>query len=96
MKEFLVLFHDTWVPDPTIQAAWQTWFAHVGDRFADSGNPFTGGIEVSRDGARDLAPGDGPATGYSILSADSLADVERLLADCPYESRVRVYEAQSM
>ena len=96
MKKFVVLFHDTWVPDPTIQAAWHSWFERVGDRFADSGNPFTGGIEVSHDGSHDLAPGDAPATGYSILSADSVADVQALLADCPYETHVRVYEAHGM
>ena len=41
--KFLVLFHDTWEPKPEIQQAWQAWFAKVGDRFVDSGNPFTGG-----------------------------------------------------
>ena len=46
MKKFLVLFHDQWEPKPEIMNAWQAWFAEVGDRFVDSGNPFTAGFEI--------------------------------------------------
>ena len=37
MKKFVLLFHDTWRPEPEIMAAWQAWFAQVGDRFVDRG-----------------------------------------------------------
>ena len=96
MKKFVLLFHDTWLPDPEVMAAWQAWFAQVGDRFVDSGNPFAGGLEVTRDGTRSLSSADGAATGYSIVSADSLEAAARLLEGCPYVSSVRLYEANAM
>jgi hypothetical protein len=97
MKKYMLLFHDTWDPTAENMAAWQTWFAAVGDRFVDSGNPFASGFEITRAGISDLAPGsDATATGYSILSAESREDVERLIEGCPFDSSVRVYEASAM
>ena len=96
MKKFLILFHDQWQPDPEIMAAWQKWFAEVGDRFVDSGNPFGGGVEVSRSDSRPLGPADTPATGYAIVTADSLEAAQGLLEGCPFSTAVRVYPAMAM
>lgn len=96
MQKFLVLFHDRWDPRPEIMESWQAWFAKVGDHFVDSGNPFRGGVEVTREGSRVLAEGDAPATGYSIISAASIEDAEALLDGCPFASSVRLYEAAAM
>lgn len=96
MKKFLVLFHDRWEQKPEIMDAWQTWFAEVGDRFVDSGNPFSSAFELTRDGSHEITPGDGAATGYSILSAESHEEAERLLAASPFASSVRLYEASAM
>jgi hypothetical protein len=96
VKKFLLLFHDDWEPKPEVMAAWQAWFAQVGDRFVDSGNPFSTGLEVTHDGSHALAAADGAATGYSIVSAESLEAAERLLEGCPYVSSVRLYEANAM
>jgi len=96
MKKFLVLYHDRWDPKPEIMEAWQAWFAKVGERMVDSGNPLPTGVEVTRSGSRELLEGDTPATGYSIVSAASLADAEALLDGCPYASSVRIYEAAAM
>jgi hypothetical protein len=96
VKKYLLLFHDQWDPKPEIQTAWQSWFATVGDRFVDSGNPFGQGLEVTATGNRQLAAADGAATGYSIVSAESLEAARQLLDGCPYSSSVRVYEAVAM
>ncbi len=96
MNKFLILFHDRWEPKPEIMAAWQAWFAAVGDRFVDSGNPFGGGLEVTPSGSRELAPADGAATGYAIVSAGSLQEATALLEGCPFSTSVRVYEASLM
>ncbi len=96
MKKFVLLFHDSWEPKPEIMAAWQAWFAQVGDRFVDSGNPFATGFEVTHDGSHELSAADGAATGYSIVSAESREAAVRLLEGCPYVSSVRIYEANAM
>ena len=96
MKKFLVLFHDQWEQKPEIMEAWQAWFVEVGDRFVDSGNPFSAGFELTRGGSHELTGGDGAATGYSILTADTREDAERLLAASPFSSSIRLYEASAM
>jgi hypothetical protein len=96
MNKYLVLFHDQWEPKQEVMDAWQAWFASVGDRFVDSGTPLRGGVEVTRSGSRELSASDVAATGYSIISAANREEAEALLADCPYASSVRLYEAQAM
>ena len=96
MTKFLVLFHDKWEMKPEVMDAWQAWFARVGDRLVDSGNPFAVGLEVTHTGSRELSNGDGGATGYSIISAESREEAEQLLVDCPFSSSVRLYEASAM
>ena len=48
----------------------------------DQGNPFTGQTKtIAADGA--VSDGTGDASGYTILTADSLDDVTALAKDCP-------------
>jgi hypothetical protein len=83
-------------PTEEIMGAWQRWFASIGDRFVDSGNPLGNCLEVTKTGTRELSPDMGAATGYSIISAESREDAERLLAGCPIVASVRIYEAMAM
>lgn len=39
MKKFLVLAYGYEEPTPIVMAAWNGWFASVGSRFVNSGNP---------------------------------------------------------
>ena len=96
MKKFLMLHYGYEEPTAEIMAAWQGWFAKVGDRFADIGSPLGSCLEVSKTGRRELSPDMGAATGYSIISAESREDAERLLEGCPIVASVRLYEAMSM
>ena len=83
-------------PTTEVMAAWQGWFAKVGDRFADNGNPLGNCLEVTKTGSRELSPDMGAATGYSIISAASREEAQSLLEGCPIISSVRLYEAMSM
>ena len=96
VKKFLMLHYGYEEPTPEIMAAWQGWFAKVGDRFVDIGSPLGNCPEVTKAGTRELSPDTGAATGYSIISADSREDAERLLEGCPIISSVRLYEAMAM
>jgi hypothetical protein len=96
VKKYLLLYHDSWEPTQETMDAWGAWFARVGDRFVDSGNPLGNGVEVTRDGSRELAGDTSAATGYSLLSAESREEAERLLEGCPFGSSVRIYEAMAM
>ncbi|MCJ7709544.1 MAG: hypothetical protein MUQ32_01810 [Chloroflexi bacterium] len=96
MKKFLMLHYGYEEPTPEIMAAWQGWFDKVGDRFVDMGSPLGNCLEVTNTGTRELSPDTGAATGYSILSAESREEAERLLEGCPIIASVRLYEAMAM
>ena len=96
MKKFVLIYNGYQEPTPEVMSAWMTWFATVGDRIVDSGNPFGAGREVTTTGSRDITADPTRATGYSIVNADSMEDAERLLQGCPVTDGVRIYEAMAM
>jgi hypothetical protein len=75
---------------------WGAWFGKLGDKVVDSGNPFGPHAKnVSNGGnVHDGAIGT-PATGYSILKADSLDKAVDLAKGCPVLTsggKITVYE----
>jgi hypothetical protein len=96
MKKFVMLSYGSLEPTPEGMAAWRSWFASIGDRIVDSGNPLANGVVVTPRGSRPLSSDDDPATGYWIVSAESLEDAARLLDGCPIVESVRVYESVPM
>ncbi len=78
---------------------WGKWFGELGDKIIDPGNQFRhGGQAVHVGGVMDVM-GE-PATGYTIVKADSMAEATELAKGCPLASRegmaVCVYEAIPM
>ncbi|HEY6592940.1 MAG TPA: hypothetical protein VI011_02350 [Asanoa sp.] len=61
--------------------AWMAWAKEAGDAVVDLGMPLGKGRHL--DGSR-VAGGDSDAAGYSILQADSIDDVVRLLQRHPH------------
>jgi hypothetical protein len=97
VKKFVFLYYGAWERKPELMQGWQDWFTRVGDRFVDSGNPLGAAREITSNGSRALNGDAGsPLTGYSIVSADSMEDAERLLEGLPIMDSVRIYEAMSM
>jgi len=96
VKKFVMLYYGYEEPTPEVMGAWQSWFATVGDRFVDSGNPLGNCVEITKTGTRELSHDQGAATGYSIISAESREEAERLLEGCPIITSVRLYEAMPM
>jgi len=63
--------------------AWGAWFGKLGDKVVDAGNPFSGhATNVANGSVHDGAIGT-PATGYSILKADSLNAAAEAARGCP-------------
>jgi hypothetical protein len=61
--------------------AWMAWAQEAGDAVVDLGMPLGGGRHL--DGSQ-VGPSDADVAGYSILQADSLDDVVRLLQRHPH------------
>ena len=79
--------------------AWGAWFGKLGDKVVDHGNPFSPHSKNLADGSvHDGAVGT-PATGYSIIKADSLSSATDLARGCPVllgGGKVTVYETTPM
>ena len=93
MKKFLLLYCGR-DESPDARERWGAWFGENGSRLIDGGGPLGPGRLASGDGASDVE-GD-PFIGYSIISAESLDEAERIAASSPASAGVRVYEALPM
>lgn len=83
-----------------IMDAWGAWFGKLGDKVVDHGSPFTGHAKsVANGSVRDGAVESPPATGYSILNAESLNAAADLAKGCPVlqsGGKITVYEVAPM
>ena len=96
MKKFVFITQGYETPTKEIMDAWMKWFASIGDKMVDSGNPFGPGREISKTGTKDL-PHDKQATvGYCIIHAENMDEAEKIAKGCPIITSIRVYEAMSM
>ena len=76
---------------------WGAWFGSLGDSVTDMGNPF--GTSATVGSGRVADGGASSASGYSIITADSLADATAKVTGCPVLTTggaVEVYEAIPM
>jgi hypothetical protein len=75
---------------------WGAWFGKLGDKIVDAGNPFSPHAKNVADGGAVHEGAIGtPATGYSILKADSLDAATELARGCPVlqsGGKITVYE----
>ncbi|HEY5979457.1 MAG TPA: hypothetical protein VIT41_07465 [Microlunatus sp.] len=80
-----------------VMQAWVGWFTGLGDSVVDMGNPFGGASTVAAAGTSEgTSSGLG---GYSIITADSLAEATTKTLGCPVLATggsVEVYEALPM
>ena len=95
MKKFVLLHYGFKKPTPEIMAAWGKWFESMKHKTIDMGGHFSGGREISKAGTKDLPLGLESITGFTIVSADSLDDAEKMAQSNPYISSIRVYEVMS-
>jgi len=89
---------DTDAEREAAMAAWGGWFGSLGAAIVDAGNPFGPSTSVAADGSVDGAGASG-LTGYSVLTADSLAAAVELAKGCPvlaHGGSVEVYETFSV
>ena len=78
-----------------VMEQWMNWFGSLGDSVVDGGAPFGPSGSVAGDGATSDGAASG-LTGYSILSADSLASAQAKAKGCPVLSSggsIEIYES---
>lgn len=101
MTKYLLLYSGGGMPEtPEEQAAvtkqWTDWFGALGAAVVDGGNPFTPAAKhVGADGHVGDGPVGSPASGYSIVEADSLDVAVAIAQGCPIVKtggQITVYE----
>jgi hypothetical protein len=100
MAKYVLVFKGGSIPgseeeQQRVMAAWMSWFEGLGGAVVDMGNPFGASKSVGNGGS---VGGGGDATGYSILTADSLDAAIEHAKGCPIlaNGSVEVYEALDM
>ena len=94
MKKFLLLHVGFEPPTPEIMDDWNKWFASIEKIQVDMGG-FSGGKEVTKDSVKDLPWDLDALTGYNTIEAESLEEAEKIAAQCPFVTSIRVYELRS-
>jgi uncharacterized protein YciI len=59
------------------------------------GGHFSSGREISKAGTKDLPLALESITGFTIVSAESIDDAEKIAQSNPYISSIRIYEVMS-
>lgn len=103
MKNYVLIYYNNGIREGVspedFKAEWGKWFGSLGDKLVDAGNPFKdGGKAVEKSGVTIIE--NWPATGYSIVKANSLDEAAYMAKDCPVlnepDGAVRVYETMPM
>ena len=66
-----------------IMDAWGAWFGALGEDLVDGGNPFSGKVTTLKPDGSSSAGSSIPATGYSVIKADSLEAATEKAKGCP-------------
>ncbi len=99
MGKFVYVYYAGEDTDAGDTAAWGKWFGELGEKIVDAGNPFgPNGMAVHMGGVMEVS--EKPVTGYSIISANDMAEATELAKGCPLvgskDGAVCVYEALPM
>jgi hypothetical protein len=82
MTRFMLLYVGPATPPDASHAGWPEWFASLGDRLVDRGSPLADGHAVHADGT--TAESATQLNGYSIVEAEDVAGVRKLIKEHPY------------
>jgi hypothetical protein len=105
MAKFVLIFNGGGMPETeaeqaAVLQAWGVWYGGLGSALVDGGAPFS---PMAKGIASDGAVSDGPigtaASGYTIISADSIDAAVEMAQGCPVlqdGGQISVYEAIDM
>lgn len=88
MANYLLVYHGGGMPEGEAaqqqeMQAWGAWFGGLGAAVVDGGNPVGATSTIASNGSTSDGGGANPATGYSVIQADSMAAATELAKGCP-------------
>lgn len=104
MTKYVLLYTGGGMPESEeegakVMAAWWAWLGSLGGALVDGGNPIINAKNISPDGSVREGPIGTPATGYSVIKADSHDAAVALAKGCPHlqsGGQITVYETMEM
>ncbi len=105
MSRFLLVFTGGGMPETpeeqeAVMAAWGRWYQDLGQAVTDPGNPLGTAKNIAGGAVTDGAVSSPPASGFTILNADSMDAAVEMARGCPIlegnNGQVTVYEAMAM
>lgn len=104
MTNFVLVYTGGGMPEgqeeqAAVMAAWGAWYEKMGAAIVDGGNPFGASKHVSASGVGDGPVSTPPATGYTVIAADSLDAAVASVDGHPHVKhggQVSVYETFQM
>jgi len=105
MSRYVLVFTGGGMPETeeeqaAVMAAWGVWYQGLGEAIADPGNPLGAAKNITNGAVSDGAVSSPPASGFTILNADSMDSAVEMAQGCPilegYNGQVTVYEAMEM
>lgn len=100
MADYLLLYAGGKMPESeeeqaTVMKAWDEWMHELGGSLKDGGNPFTPQAKTISSSGEVSDGATGSASGYSIITADSLDEATEKARGCPVlqgGANITVYE----
>ena len=88
MAKYLFVYHGGSHPETedevkAVMDAWGNWFGSMGSAVVDGGNPVGKSSTVNSDGSVANDGGSNPASGYSLIEAETLDDAISKAKGCP-------------
>ena len=88
MPKYLFVYHGGGMPDTEEEGrkameAWGQWFASIGDKVVDGGNPVGQSTTVKSDGSVVNDGGANPTTGYGVFEAKNVDEAIAMAKGCP-------------
>ena len=104
MTNYVIIYSGGTVPESEegmqkVMADWGAWYGQMGDAVVDGGNPFGISKGITADGVVDNVISDPPASGYTIIAAESLDDAVAKCSNHPHikhGGQLSVYETFQM
>ena len=100
MPNYVFAYHGGKKPESpeagtALKAQWQAWLDGLGDAVVNPGTPLGKSKTVSADGVADHG-GPNPLSGFSIVTADSMAAALEMAKACPFLEMGTIVVAEAM
>lgn len=104
MTNFVLLYTGGGMPESkeeqdAVMAAWGVWYGKMGEAVVDGGNPFGVAKHLTANGVHEGSVSNPPATGYTIISANSLDEAVEATKEHPhlnYGGQISIHETFQM